>query len=65
MHSLQSAIPSAAILAICNPPEGRLRREAARHGRCTTAGMIDLLLILSTAAFFGLSWGYARLCEKL
>jgi hypothetical protein len=27
--------------------------------------MIDLLLILSTAAFFGLSWGYARLCEKL
>jgi hypothetical protein len=28
-------------------------------------GMIDLLLVLSTAAFFALSWGYARLCEKL
>jgi len=27
--------------------------------------MIDLLLVLSTAAFFALSWGYARLCEKL
>jgi hypothetical protein len=27
--------------------------------------MIDLLLVLATAAFFGLSWGYARLCEKL
>jgi hypothetical protein len=28
-------------------------------------GMTDLLLVLATAAFFGLSWGYARLCEKL
>jgi hypothetical protein len=27
--------------------------------------MTDLLLVLATAAFFGLSWGYARLCEKL
>jgi hypothetical protein len=27
--------------------------------------MIDLLLVLATAAFFALSWGYARLCEKL
>ena len=27
--------------------------------------MADLLLILATAAFFALSWGYARLCEKL
>jgi hypothetical protein len=27
--------------------------------------MTDLLLVLTTAAFFGLSWGYARLCEKL
>jgi len=27
--------------------------------------MADLLLILGTAAFFALSWGYARLCEKL
>jgi len=27
--------------------------------------MIDLILVLSTAAFFGLSWGYARLLEKM
>jgi len=27
--------------------------------------MIDLVLVLCTAAFFGLAWGYARLCEKL
>jgi len=27
--------------------------------------MIDLLLVLATAAFYALSWGYARLCEKL
>jgi hypothetical protein len=27
--------------------------------------MIDLVLILATAAFFALSWGYARLCERL
>jgi len=25
----------------------------------------DLLLVLATAAFFALSWGYARLLEKL
>jgi hypothetical protein len=31
----------------------------------SATGMIDLLLVLSTAAFFALSWGYARLCEKL
>jgi hypothetical protein len=28
-------------------------------------GMVDLLLVLATAAFFALSWGYARICEKL
>jgi hypothetical protein len=27
--------------------------------------MTDFFLVLATAAFFGLSWGYARLCEKL
>jgi hypothetical protein len=27
--------------------------------------MIDLVLVLSTAAFFALSWGYARLLEKM
>jgi len=27
--------------------------------------MAELLLLLATAAFFALSWGYARLCEKL
>jgi len=27
--------------------------------------MTDLLLVLATAAFFALSWGYARICEKL
>jgi len=27
--------------------------------------MPDLLLALATIAFFALSWGYARLCEKL
>jgi len=27
--------------------------------------MADLLLVLATAAFFALSWGYVRLCEKL
>jgi len=27
--------------------------------------MLDLLLVLATVAFFALSWGYVRLCEKL
>jgi len=40
-----------------------------RHGACLRdrpeTFMADLLLILATAAFFALSWGYARLCEKL
>jgi len=27
--------------------------------------MIDLLLVLVTVAFFTMSWGYVRLCEKL
>jgi len=27
--------------------------------------MLDLLLVLSTVAFFGLSWAYARFCERL
>jgi hypothetical protein len=40
-----------------------------RHAKCffRAAGgcMADILLVLSTAAFFALSWGYARLCEKL
>jgi len=27
--------------------------------------MTDSLLVLATAAFFGLSWGYARICERL
>jgi len=27
--------------------------------------MIDVLLVLATVAFFALSWGYARFCEKL
>ena len=34
---------------------------ADAHG----TGMIDLLLVLATAAFFGLSWGYAHICERL
>jgi hypothetical protein len=29
------------------------------------ARMTDALLVLATAAFFALSWGYARVCEKL
>jgi hypothetical protein len=29
------------------------------------AFMPDVLLVLTTAAFFAASWGYARLCEKL
>jgi hypothetical protein len=27
--------------------------------------MTDVLLLLATAAFFSLAWGYARLCERL
>jgi len=27
--------------------------------------MFDILLVLAAAAFFALSWGYVRLCEKL
>jgi hypothetical protein len=57
-------------------PRSRPVRESAtdfkdrnRHGACLTHGpetfMADLLLILATAAFFALCWGYARLCEKL
>ena len=26
--------------------------------------MADFLLVLATAAFFALSWGYVRLCEE-
>jgi hypothetical protein len=33
--------------------------------RASQARMTDVLLVLATAAFFGLSWGYARICEKL
>jgi hypothetical protein len=33
--------------------------------RPAETSMIDLLLVLATVAFFALSWGYARLCEKL
>ena len=40
-----------------------------RHGGCfgllAEGSMTDLLLVLATAAFFALSWGYVRLCEKL
>jgi len=40
-----------------------------RHGACLTVRpetfMADFLLVLATAAFFALSWGYVRLCEKL
>jgi hypothetical protein len=43
------------------------------HGRGNEAGtidavptgMLDLVLVLATAAFFGLSWAYARFCEGL
>lgn len=34
-------------------------------GPARRRGMIDLLYILSTVAFFALAWGYALLCEKL
>ena len=27
--------------------------------------LVPALLVLATAAFFALSWGYVRLCEKL
>lgn len=47
----------------------RFPRPVTRHAKCffRAAGgrMTDILLVLSTAAFFALSWGYARLCEKL
>jgi hypothetical protein len=40
-----------------------------RHGECFARlwreAMTDLLLVLLTVAFFALSWGYARFCEKL
>jgi hypothetical protein len=63
---------SAAVLAVCNPPcppktlKSRLAREC-RPGTVDApqAVMIDLLLVLATAAFFAFSWGYARICERL
>jgi len=61
--------------AICNRHPRReanpraISRHEERHGACLRerpeTTMADLLLILATAAFFALSWGYARLCEKL
>jgi len=61
--------------AICNRDHGPGRESPAdledrnRHGACfrdrPETFMADLLLILATAALFALSWGYARLCEKL
>ena len=61
--------------AICNRRQPRRRERSrfhgilVRHGACfpVPAGgyMTDLLLVLATAAFFALSWGYARICEKL
>jgi hypothetical protein len=28
-------------------------------------GMIDLVLVLATVAFFALSWAYVRFCDRL
>ena len=56
-------------LATCNAPDvenARFSREPAwARLMHKGTGMIDLLLILATAALFALSWGYARLCERL
>jgi len=43
----------------------RSTRHAGCYCDCAGGPMIDLLLVLATAAFFALSWGYVRLCEKL
>jgi len=58
---LHSAIRSCCVL------NERAVLRLARRMLFSAAGgtMLDLVLLLSTAAFFGLSWGYARLMEKL
>jgi hypothetical protein len=40
-----------------------LLRPGTAHAH--PAGMFDFLLVLAASAFFGLSWGYTLLCEKL
>jgi hypothetical protein len=72
---LHSATRNAPHLALRNPPGGAFpanrpdspirRWHATCFVRRSEDSMTDLLLVLTTAAFFGLSWGYARLCEKL
>jgi hypothetical protein len=55
--------------AMRGPPEWRSVRLFSQRRRGTVPapgrGMIDFVLVLLTVAFFGLAWGYARLCEKL
>jgi hypothetical protein len=43
------------------PPKRERRGTFDAH----KAGMIDLLAIAASVGFFALSWGYARLCERL
>ena len=28
-------------------------------------GMLDLILVVSAVAFFGISWAYVRFCERI
>ena len=44
-----------------------MRRLAVSYPRIKRLGvrMVDGLLVLLVVAFFGLSWGFVRLCEKL
>jgi hypothetical protein len=44
---------------------GSVPGTAHAVGESRRIPMPDLLLALATASFFALSWGYARLCEKL
>jgi hypothetical protein len=44
-----------------------------RHAPCSDevrhspseASMLDLIFVLATVAFFGLSWAYVRACDRL
>jgi hypothetical protein len=60
---LQAASPP--LLAGCNPAAGTCALLRPGTGHAEPAGMFDFLLVLAGSAFFGLSWGYTLLCEKL
>jgi hypothetical protein len=58
--SYEILMPAAPVLP---RPEATCPRPASVHE--SGVRMLDGLLVLLVVIFFGLSWGFVRLCEKL